>query len=117
MSNHYFRLSDQMPKPIIQTANPLIATYTELLAAFAPLIQGDSKKTPEWKRELHDLWKLGAPLPNTVLATSKNYENMPRVILPMTLAKWVVKVSEERGMPLTMRQALNILNGQEDYGN
>lgn len=73
--------------------------------------------------DLHDVWLKGAPSPDSQVII-KNYDprlrqegaREKRLILPTRLAAWIVMQSERRGMPLTMKQAANIVTGQPDYG-
>ena len=69
---------------------PLIMTYQELETVLMPLTIGY-----KWGREtIHDLWKIGAPTPDSTPAHEK------RIIFPSKLASWLGDVLERQGRPL-----------------
>lgn len=91
-------------------SEPLIVNLNELLVVYSNLILGERK----WINLLHDVWKMGAPLPSTNPHIAEG--NIKRVMSPFRLAYWLKDITAARGMPLTIKQALNILEGIPDYG-
>ena len=108
-----------MPGPV-ETVEPLLVTFVELLEALAPLHLHEKA----YVDRLHDVWKQGAPTPDSIIRDPRAYDERKRqpgnvekrIVFPTPLAQWVVETSTARGMPLTMRQALNMVNGKADYG-
>ncbi len=101
--------------------NPLICTWLELTAAFSPLHMDD----PADVNRLHDVYVNSVPAPSyrVELPGQSFDERNPRpgdhlkhVINPLALAKWIEEVSIKHGFPYTARQALNMINGVEDFG-
>lgn len=67
---------------------PITATYEEIHAILYPLVMNDA-----WGKDtIHDLWKIGAPLPD---GSGK------RIIFPGKLASWLTDVLTRQGRPLT----------------
>lgn len=99
---------------------PFSATFIDLARALADLHLWNSADVSR----LHDIWKLGAPTPNSIVRNPRNYDPRKaqvgnyeaRIIWPQALVTWIVDVSARRGMPLDERQAINMLNGEADYG-
>ena len=105
----------------LDLAQPLIATWLELQAAFAPLHMHEDAEV----NRLHDIYVNSVPAPSyTVAVPGANFDerkprvgdNFKHVINPLALAKWIREVSTRRGFPYSERQALNIALGIEDYG-
>ena len=104
----------------VVTAEPLLVPFRELLEALAPLHLYEKA----YVDRLHDVWKLGAPTPDSIIRDPRAYDERQRqpgnvekrIVFPTPLAQWIVEVSTARGMPYTMRQALGIANGEADYG-
>lgn len=109
-----------MAKALIVEAEPLLVTFVELREALAPLHLHDRACVDR----LHDVWKLGAPLPDSIIRQPAGYDERKtqpgnrerRIVFPTPLAAWVVEVSAARGMPYTLSQALRIVDGETDYG-
>lgn len=99
---------------------PVFVTFVELVAAMRALHQDDKPLIDQ----LHDIWLMGAPSPDSIIRISTNYDpRFPqagnvekRLILPMPMATWIMQVSALRGMPYTRRQALNLIDGKIDIG-
>ncbi len=108
-----------MMQETLQVA-PISVTFVELATAFADLHRGSK---PMLDR-LHDVWKLGAPTPTSIIRDPRGYDERVvqagnverRLLLPVPLAQWIQDVSAARGMPLTARQAANMVMGKTDYG-
>jgi hypothetical protein len=105
----------------LDLAQPLIATWLELQAAFAPLHMHDAADVDR----LHDIYVNSVPAPSYRVAVPgasfderkpRPGDNFKHVINPLALAKWIREVSNNRGFPYSERQALNIALGIEDYG-
>jgi hypothetical protein len=113
----YFR---ERSSPVIEAETALVVTFAELREALAPLHLGRKS----WVDALHDLWKLGAPSPDSRILMPKGYDERQRqpgnvekrLVLPTPLAQWIVQVSAARGIPYTFAQAVHMLAGQADYG-
>lgn len=99
---------------------PIFVTFRELTAVLAPLhlgVQADLDR-------LHDIWKQGAPSPDSVIRTPARYDPRvgqagnveKRLMLYTQLAQWIVDVSARRGFPYTLKQTVNLLHGRADYG-
>jgi hypothetical protein len=105
----------------IPQLKPIVVTFYDLKRALAPLHQYVKADVDR----LHDLWKLGAPSPDSrILIPAKyderlnqkamgNYEK--RIVFPTALATWIQDVSARRGFPYTFQQALAIVLGEERY--
>lgn len=98
----------------------MFVTFAELRDALAPLHLNERSHVST----LHDVWKQGAPSPDSIIRNPKGYDprlrqpgNLEkRLILPLRLAAWIQDVSGKRGMALTLRQALNMIAGEADLG-
>lgn len=109
-----------MAKLLVGEGKPLMVTFVELRQALSSL----HLNQPAHVDRLHDVWKQGAPTPDSIIRNPKGYDERKRqpgnverrIVFPTALAQWVVEVSQARGMPYTMRQALAIVDGTEDYG-
>jgi hypothetical protein len=105
---------------VIEAETALVVTFAELRDALAPLHLGRRS----WVDALHDLWKLGAPSPDSRVLAPKGYDERQRqpgnvekrLVLPTPLAQWIAQVSAARGIPYTHAQALRMLAGKPDYG-
>jgi hypothetical protein len=100
----------------IQTLQPLTLTWLELVQLTAPLhlfIKAEMDA-------LHDVWKMGAPIPQSRILSPVGYDERKvqrgnyeaRIIFPNSLAKWIVDVSARRGIPCDWMQAIAITQGQ-----
>ena len=100
--------------------HPLVVTFVELRDALAPLHLG---RKP-WVDSLHDVWKQGAPSPDSRILAPKGYDERrkqagnveKRLVLLSPLAQWIVQVSAARGIPYSLGQALSMVEGNADYG-
>lgn len=105
---------------MLQSGRPIIATFVDLAAATAALHMNERRHLDT----LHDVWKKGAPTPDSIVRDPKDYDergtqvgnHVKRIVLPTMLASWIQDVSAARGMPLDYRQALNMAHGRADYG-
>lgn len=111
-----------MNDPIDKQYPPLICTFVQLRDALAPM----HLNTQSDIDNLFDVWKKGAPTPNSgIFNTAERYDErkvqalnyVARIIPPSHLVKWITDVTARRGMPITPKQALNILMGKADYGD
>jgi hypothetical protein len=104
----------------VETYKPMFVSFVDLYGMFAPLHMGVKKHVDT----LSDVWKMGAPSPTSIIRNPKGYDERKvqpgnvekRLLMYIPMAKWITEVSAERGMPYTMRQALNMLEGKADYG-
>ncbi len=102
---------------MIQAETALVVTFVELRDALAPLHLGRKS----WVDSLHDVWKQGAPSPDSRVLVPDGYDERQtrpgnvekRLVLPTPLAGWIVQVSAARGMPYTLAQALSVVAGQK----
>lgn len=71
---------------------PLIVTLDELKRILSPLTVGYA-----WgEGTIHDLWKIGAPTPNSALGTASER----RIVFPGQLAAWLDDVLKRQGHSL-----------------
>lgn len=100
----------------------MMCSFMQLVDATQSLHLGDRAHI----NRLHDVWKLGALTPDSVVKgheylgmderQQQRHVRVRRIVLPSKLAEWMVDVSKARGMPYTYSQAYNIACGREDYG-
>jgi len=98
---------------------PTFVTFRALLIALYDLHLGQKALIDR----LHDVWKLGAPSPDSIVRDPKHYDERvrqagnveKRLLLPEPLAGWIEEASAARGMPLSARQAINLALGAADY--
>jgi hypothetical protein len=102
----------------IQRLKPLIVTWLDLYQATYALHLADKADVDR----LHDLWKMGAPTPDSRILRSSydprlvqpgNVEK--RIVFPSALAKWIVDVSRRRGFPYSETQAIAMTQGEAIY--
>ena len=66
---------------------------------------------------LHDIWKLGAPTPTSIIRDIKNYderkgnEAVKHIIPTAWLQPFIQEVSDRRGIPLSKNELNTITNG------
>lgn len=95
-------------------------TFKELSDALMPLHMHEKR----WVDALHDVWKQGAPTPDSIIRNPRDYDERfkqrgnveKRLLLPTPAAAWIMQVSAARGHPYSYRQAIAILKGEPDYG-
>ena len=111
-----------MNDPIDKEFPPLICTFVQLRDALEPM----HMNAPADVDNLHDIWRRGAPTPESgIFNPAVSYDerkvqplnHVARIIPPSHLVKWITDVTARRGMPITPKQALNILSGKADYGD
>lgn len=98
---------------------PVFVAFVDLRNAFYPLHHGDH----DMVSDLHDVWKAGAPSPDSIIRNPKEYDERKRqagnvekrLILPTLLMGWIVNASNKRGMPLSAAQAAALIDGQVRY--
>ena len=77
---------------VARSPEPLILTYMELEAVLGPIALGN-----KWAEGcIHDLWKMGAPTPQSRVGTPSE----KRIIFPKQLFKWLETTLNESGKPL-----------------
>jgi hypothetical protein len=59
---------------------------------------------------------MGAPLPSAFIEHPGDELRIKRVVSPYRLAYWIRDITETRGMPVTIKQALYLVYGEADYG-
>lgn len=99
---------------------PAFVTFYELAMALQTLHLWDRGAL----QDLNDIWRSGAPSPQSIIRNPKGYDERKqqpgnyeaRLLLPTPLAEWIVDRSVKIGMPLTLRQAANMIEGKADYG-
>jgi hypothetical protein len=105
---------------IIEQGKPLLTTFVELRDALSPL----HIHQKAWVDSLHDVWKKGAPTPDSIIRSPKGYDERlrqagnveKRIVLPTPLADWIMQVSAARGTPVNFKQAMRMVNGEADFG-
>ena len=71
---------------------PLILTFEQLKRVLQPLTAG----YPWGEGTIHDLWKIGAPTPDSGPGQPEK-----RIIIPAQLGKWLGDVLARQGRPLS----------------
>lgn len=84
---------------------PRIFTYNELRARLWPYIGA----WPWAQKELHDLWMMGAPIPNQGVPAHEFEEQ--RILLPSQFRRWWEEVARRHQLEMTARQALTRKGG------
>jgi hypothetical protein len=104
---------------LIEQGKPLLVTFADLRDA----LQSLHLNQKAWVDALHDVWKQGAPTPDSIIRDPRGYDERKRqrgntekrIVLPTPLATWIMQVSAARGMPVTFLQATRMVNGEADY--
>lgn len=101
---------------------PIVCTWRELsygLRSVHGWVKADVDR-------LHDIWKMGAPSPNSRVLTPKGYD--PRVdgtqlgnyeartVFPTPLSKWLMETSARRGIPMSEADARVLVRAIERAG-
>lgn len=91
----------------------LTTDFNELLKAFDHLSLSGAEQA-----RLHDIWKMGAPTPDSIILDPKKYDerhvNTVRRIIPSVwLHPFIKEIAARRGIPLTQSELDTITN---DYG-
>lgn len=100
----------------IRTLQPLTLTWLELVKLTAPLHLFIKAEVDA----LHDVWKLGAPIPQSRILNPVDYDERKvqrgnfeaHVVFPTLLAQWIMDVSTRRGIACNWEQAIAITQGQ-----
>jgi hypothetical protein len=103
----------------MEALKPLILTWRELAEVMSALHLWDKADVDA----LHDIWKFGAPIPQSRILAPKHYDERleqagnyeARIIFPMMLVKWIMDVSTRRGFPYTEVQAIALTQGHAIY--
>lgn len=98
----------------------LVVSWLDLYNALFDLHKG----AKVYVDQLHDIWKFGAPSPDSIIRDPRHYDERlrqrgnveKRVVFPTPLARWIEQTSAAWGHPYTHRQAMNMLYGVPDYG-
>jgi hypothetical protein len=93
---------------------PIIATFPELFYAMKTLHRFQKKHVDN----LHDIWKRGAPTPNSRVKYTKGYDprkSQPgnyeaRIVFPTLLSKWIQETAHEIGVDVQPADALELLS-------
>lgn len=96
---------------------PLICTFRQLARTMLPLHQMERR----YLDTLHDVWRRGAPTPNSIIRRPKNYDERlrqrgnyeARIVPAPWVAAWVRDVATERGFPIDDALALKIMEGDD----
>jgi hypothetical protein len=81
---------------------PLIITFRDLAHKLAPLHLWHKTAVDD----LHDIWKKGAPTPNSIVRNPVGYDPRKiqpgnyeaRIVVPSMLTQWVIDVCKSRGI-------------------
>jgi len=89
----------------------LVTSYSDLLTVFSHLVLSRAEQA-----NLHDVWKLGAPSPDSIIRNPKEYDErithtVKRIIPGVWLHPFIREVSDRRGIPLTQSELDVITNG------
>lgn len=103
---------------MLNGGEPVVVSFRALAAATAVFHHWERR----WLDALHDVWKRGAPTPDSIIRHPQGYDErqdqpgntVTHIIPPPLLAQWLHDVSAARGMPLDMRQCLNMTQGKTD---
>lgn len=77
--------------------NPRIVTFDQLRQKLAPFL---SVSPREATLELHDLWIMGAPTPD-----SGPHVEEKRILFPNQFSKWWKGIAQKRGWEITPKEA------------
>lgn len=96
---------------------PLTCTFRQLARTFLPLHQMERR----YLDTLHDVWKRGAPTPNSRITQPKGYDERlrqrgnyeARIVPAPWLAAWVYDVATARGIPMDTALALKLIEGDD----
>lgn len=91
-------------------SKPIIATFPQLAASLQSLHFWHKERVSE----LHDIWKKGAPTPNSIIRAPKHYDPRKvqpgnyeaRIVFPNLLLKWVRERAKAQGAALTDQQII-----------
>lgn len=83
---------------------PRVVTFGQLKAKLTPVLASWGLTSSEITLELHDLWSLGAPAPDTGPDTKD--DQMKRVLIHTQFNKWWREAMGRAGMTVTPMQAL-----------
>ena len=93
-----------MTAPIDTKYPPLLLTFAQLRKVLAPITVG----YPWGEGTIHDLWKIGAPIPGT--------KPEKRIVFPSKLLQWLTDVLERQGLPLDANaQIIAAIMAGEDW--
>lgn len=84
---------------------PRVVTFADLVAKVAPVLASWGLTQQEVIWELHDLWSLGAPAPDTAPGMSDN--EIKRVLIHTQFNKWWREAMARAGMTVTPRQVFH----------
>lgn len=84
-----------------------------LLKAFEPLTMNQRRHVAD----LYDIWKLGAPTPDSIIRDPKHYNpekdtTVKRIIPTIWLYKYLRDLAGQRGIPLSDSEIKVILEGE-----
>lgn len=104
---------------MVDVLKPLNLTWRELHQVMQPLHLNIKAEVDS----LHDVWRFGAPIPQSIIRNPKGYdERLPqvgnfesRIVFPTLLAKWIMDVSTRRGFPYSWEQAIALTQGHAVY--
>jgi hypothetical protein len=99
----------------MESLKPLILSWRELAEVMSPLHLWEKGDVDA----LHDIWKFGAPSPQSRILVLKNYDERKaqagnfeaRIIFPKMLTKWIIDVAFKRGIAMTEMQAIALTQG------
>lgn len=83
---------------------PRVVTFAELVDTITPVLMSWGLSGDRILLELHDLWRLGAPAPNTGPNTPPDQEK--RVLVHTQFNKWWREAMARAGMTVTPVEAL-----------
>jgi hypothetical protein len=92
---------------------PFFITFRALAAALEPLHLWNKADVDR----LHDIWKMAAPSPNSIIRNPTGYDPRlrqlgnveKRLLLPTPLGQWVVDVTTRRGEPMPLERAVAMI--------
>lgn len=104
----YFGVQD-----VATTNDVLICTFRELAYSL--------KVIHQWRKadvdRLHDVWKRGAPTPDSIVRNPKGYDprkNQPgnvekRIVIPNALSEWVADTATRHGQAISPTDAVQLV--------
>ena len=106
-----------MTYPTVNAGKPVTCTFLQLVGATWALHQGERA----WIDSLFDIWKMGAPTPNTIIRNPQGYDPRKRqpgnyearIVFPTVLAKWITDCAHARGIDLDINQGFTVAMGHE----
>lgn len=106
-----------MSQTTVKQEAPIICTFYELAVSLQSLHLWNKADLDR----LHDVWKIGAPTPDSRLLDIKHYDPRKvqagnvekRIVFPKKLGEWIADVGRQRGIEMDSRDAANLIKAMQ----